>query len=156
LGGGPGLYSSRFGGGGQGRPRPVPGRGERRGTDCGRAEGPERLRLRSHLLLSALREDLRRGERPGEGPREPSGQIVRAPARVSQELAGRSFLSTPSPRSVFCTAMSCWMPLSAAAISRFISSSLKGVCSAVPCTSTKSPRPVFTTFMSTSAFESSS
>ena len=67
-----------------------------------------------------------------------------------------AFLSGRSPTTAFCAAISSWMPLSAEAISCCSSSSLKGVCSAVPWISTNRPRPVLTTFMSTSAFESSS
>ena len=54
-----------------------------------------------------------------------------------------------------CSPTSASMPRSASARSSASRSLPKGVCSAVPCTSTKAPEPVITTFMSTSAVESS-
>ena len=52
--------------------------------------------------------------------------------------------------------ISCRMPVLASSSNRPISVSSNGVCSAVACTSTNRPEEVITTFMSTSARESSS
>ncbi len=47
--------------------------------------GAERLRLRSALLLPALRQDLRRGGPRGEGPGQPPRQGLRAAAGVPRD-----------------------------------------------------------------------
>ena len=55
----------------------------------------------------------------------------------------------------FCAAISSRMPRSASATSSSISARVNGAPSAVPCSSTKPPAPVITTFMSVSQPESS-
>ena len=60
-----------------------------------------------------------------------------------------------SPSTCFWAAMSSETPLRASAIMAAIWASVNGSPSAVPCTSTKPPRPVITTFMSVSQVESS-
>src|SRR5688572_10806743 len=59
------------------------------------------------------------------------------------------------PTSPRCSAKSCRVPVSARSSRRLSASRPNGSASAVPCSSMYSPPPVFTTFMSTSARESS-
>src|SRR5689334_5880977 len=74
-------------------------------------------------------------------------RVVRREDDALQEL---------SARAARCAATSSPMPFAARSSMRDISSREKGVPSAVPCTSTKRPAPVITTFMSVSQPESSS
>src|SRR5438034_4554533 len=60
-----------------------------------------------------------------------------------------------SPSAAFCLAISSAIPCFASASSTAICAAEKGAPSAVPCTSTKQPEPVITTFMSVSQLESS-
>src|SRR3981081_3625106 len=60
-----------------------------------------------------------------------------------------------APSSDFCTTINSAMPTRASAISEPSCESSKAVFSAVACSSTNWPVPVITTFMSTSACESS-
>ena len=131
------------------------------GTIADEMRGAERLRLRPALLLPAVRPHVRRGRAAGEGPREPPRQGLRpaagVPGRARRASALSRLLRARSRRGPSSGAATrSWMPLSAAASSSCISSSQKGCPSAVPCSSTKRPRPVLTTFMSTWAEESSS
>src|SRR3954462_102040 len=61
-----------------------------------------------------------------------------------------------APTIARCFSINCLIPSSASPISASSARRSKGSPSAVPCSSMKRPSPVFTKFMSTSAFESSS
>src|SRR5260221_6505718 len=67
----------------------------------------------------------------------------------------RSPRNQESPSAAFCLAMSSAIPRFASASSASNCAAEKGAPSAVPCTSTKPPEPVITTFMSVSHCESS-
>src|SRR5207302_1505538 len=71
---------------------------------------------------------------------------------AAQRVKLRSPRAARAPR---CSPTSCAMPRAARASRASSCSRRNGTCSAVPCTSTNSPPPVITMFMSTSAEESS-
>src|SRR5207237_736930 len=99
-----------------------------------------------------------------------SGAAVRAPLELLQEAAavvrvggvraGIARAEDPGPPAQRVhheagAADSAWIPAVARSIMRSSSAREKGAPSAVACASTSSPAPVITTFMSTSAAESS-
>src|SRR5215831_4493176 len=100
-------------------------------------------RLRDDLDPERTEQGLELAQLAWIGRREDQLLHRRAPAWVSASAA-------------FCLATSSAMPRWASAISACISPAEKGAPSAVPCTSTKPPEPVITTFMSVSQWESSS
>ena len=96
----------------------------------------------------ALRHQLQRQRRE---QRLQLGQLLGVVGRQHQPQS----IGSCRERQRFCAATSSRMPLSASASSASISARVNGAPSAVPCTSTKPPAPVITTFMSVSQAESS-
>src|SRR5690606_14254680 len=88
------------------------------------------------------------------------GQDDPAPGRGHGSSAPASWASAPAtssaPRAACCRAVSSAHPSTARSSRASRSSRSNGSPSAVPCTSTKRPSPVITTFMSVSASTSSS
>ena len=77
-------------------------------------------------------------------------------ARIGRREEQSRHFVRKSPTTARCIAISSLMPLSASSISASSARRSNGWPSAVPCSSMNRPSPVFTKFMSTSAFESSS
>src|SRR5207249_5464228 len=100
---------------------------------------------------------LKRPPNPGVG----GGPALRSIKIVNSIDRNRGAVYRLNARSARASRARRWSPTSrripASAIARSASSRArpKGTCSAVPCTSTNSPAPVMTMFMSTSALESS-
>src|SRR4030095_6831587 len=76
-------------------------------------------------------------------------------ARDAHPAARRPGAPQLAANAARCAAISSRMPRSASVTSPSLSPRVKGVPSAVPCSSTKPPAPVITTFMSVSQPESS-